>query len=723
MDTVKLIVLCVLVASTANSASAFEVATHQQLSLLAARGSALDLFARNTLGLTAGLSEFLSGHTKPRTVEDWIGEGSVREDDHNGLVRHRYLNHFHNPLRTWDKAGLFGGAAGSSSAVWAQFQTGATPMDASWFNSRRALYMGLTSPAPMERERQLATAFQILGHQIHLVQDGAVTAHTRDDAHLSFLGRGDPELLETHIDQLLDDAPSVFEALLGSPIRFDPSILNLPANPFAPLPIARIFDTSDGDDPAGTAKSGTAVGIAEFTNANFFSGDTILDGFVLPSQESLSDRIVDFVQTPLGPMPRGYRGRVVDGAMVRHFVAESLLAQPFESNFTLYRYGLSLDSTVIEDYARHLLPRAVGYSAGLIDYFIRGDLELVPGKGNRFDVENRGTEELEGQIEIFYDSVDGARTNVGGGSTPRGFLKPGERMPVALNWPTYYTPQTLGEFTVVFRGRLGREGNATGENFAVAVGRSVVSPPQVAPGLSAGANHGVMLGEAHTHGGAWAYDPNGDLASYQWSWGSCPTPCPPLANTTGSLSGGTSRVSVPGPTFTIPSGGNWNLVLEVRDRAGNRSQSTSIHDFPEYFVRAFSSGSGQIEEYGAPFVWSGFGLCEGRAFVGETFSCRLDVVPDRDEAIVLPARVVVWCAGGGDECASGLRDNLVGIEAPEGAPYSKGIPFPAEELYRVVADLVFTVPGDHSVAVEWDVFFPSGGFAGTSSWYVPVRVG
>ncbi len=37
-----------------------------------------------------------------------------------------------------------------------------------------------------------------------------------------------------------------------------------------------------------------------------------------------------------------------------------------------------LDDLVFQNYAAHLLPRAIGYSAGLLDYFFRGRIEIAP---------------------------------------------------------------------------------------------------------------------------------------------------------------------------------------------------------------------------------------------------------------------------------------------------------------------------------------------------------
>ena len=41
-------------------------------------------------------------------------------------------------------------------------------------------------------------------------------------------------------------------------------------------------------------------------------------------------------------------------------------------------HNVVLDDLVFQNYAAHLLPRAIGYSAGLLDYFFRGRIEIAP---------------------------------------------------------------------------------------------------------------------------------------------------------------------------------------------------------------------------------------------------------------------------------------------------------------------------------------------------------
>lgn len=83
-------------------------------------------------------------------------------------------------------------------------------------------------------------------------------------------------------------------------------------------------------------------------------------------------------------------------------------------------------------------------------------------------------------------------------------------------------------------------------------------------------------GLPHTHDGASASDPDGDLSGYSWDWfqNQCPGgTCPPL---TGSVSGTLSgfSASVPGPTFTPTAIGDHTLILTITDVVGFTSTST-----------------------------------------------------------------------------------------------------------------------------------------------------
>ena len=129
--------------------------------------------------------------------------------------------------------------------------------------------------------------FESLGHLIHLVQDAAMPAHTRNDTHIGFFignGYGLPVVNRDkfHHWALFRGGPAI-DSAASQP--FDPSILNQTYNGL--VPIAGIIDTTTA---AGSATPSNApnIGIAEYSNANFFSDDTILKGYAYPNTTQMA---------------------------------------------------------------------------------------------------------------------------------------------------------------------------------------------------------------------------------------------------------------------------------------------------------------------------------------------------------------------------------------------------------------------------------------------------
>jgi len=58
-----------------------------------------------------------------------------------------------------------------------------------------------------------------------------------------------------------------------------------------------------------------------------------------------------------------------------------------------------------------LVPLAIGYSAGMIDYFFRGKIDYVPDPANPggFLIKNIGTEPMKGTFRVYYDDQSGTR--------------------------------------------------------------------------------------------------------------------------------------------------------------------------------------------------------------------------------------------------------------------------------------------------------------------------
>ena len=187
--------------------------------------------------------------------------------------------------------------------------------------------------------------------------------------------------LKTYVTGDRMQKKETFASFIASPISFDQSILNSTPHSLAPIPIARIVDTGkyyDSRNPTDT--SGTAIGIAEYANANFFSEHTAFDER-LPHPAEADTEIRDVLITD----PRN-AGRTVTrkyhvkkGNDQYRLATVDFLYKYVTDHFLSYRYldKPGLDGGVYHDCAQRLLPRAVGYSAGLLEYFFRGKLQVT----------------------------------------------------------------------------------------------------------------------------------------------------------------------------------------------------------------------------------------------------------------------------------------------------------------------------------------------------------
>jgi hypothetical protein len=192
----------------------------------------------------------------------------------------RALNHFHDPTKVWDQAGLndmfyaLGPFVGISSLVWAQkgdYQDDCCyEGDWSWKKVREDFYTALTgrgfagqSVAPEEAKRKeyFARTFRGVGHQMHLIQDAAQPDHVRNDIHAenSLPGKsllyGSPyfEVWTKNAFKKLDDL-KVF-----APVPFFPAV-SLDVSKQDLVPITQFIDTDEyaGTNPSATLAQGVA---------------------------------------------------------------------------------------------------------------------------------------------------------------------------------------------------------------------------------------------------------------------------------------------------------------------------------------------------------------------------------------------------------------------------------------------------------------------------------
>ena len=452
-------------------AAAYDVETHRVLAERATDISSLAGVLELELGLKEGLrTEFLG-----RSVQRWIQDGARFEDE----PFRRVLNHFHNPLKPWNQAGLrVGFQLGQSSVLWQQnsnqdsssvfvplpLKTGGGNW--SWQDARRHYLNALVRPRKEDRQNEpgrdtaFADTFRALGQVTHLVQDATVPAHVRNDPHLSFriLDVPIPVNPDWYEDWAERNRDKVSKFINLEPVKPPISIFRPTGDSQVPVPIARLIDNDKFQDGDFSVLLNPDLGTAEYTNGNFLSRNRIFGSFTLPRTSSL-----DFdnpIVKPVGTKWRRYFSKVREGEAVEHFVAESMLFRSLRIASTAPppSGGWMMDDRIQEDYASKLLPRAVGYSAGLLDYFFRGklDVDLVEDPDNPSIVQLRGTnaspEKLDGgKLTIYADDADGNRNQATSDLTI--VAEPGQGVESAF----FVAPENTERYVAVYKGKLGEE--------------------------------------------------------------------------------------------------------------------------------------------------------------------------------------------------------------------------------------------------------------------------
>lgn len=205
----QLSVLIVFVA--ANNVAAYEdKITHPALTKKATENTQLDLYLKNQLGLSDGVSTIFTLYNPTMNILALLQQGSKDEDKE----RCRRANHMHNPMNwiSWNDSYMSdepswwwpidcsSWSRKYSNVTWATGYLAPAPNGAkasftidpqyapnNWDMARQYYYSALTSQTSTARETAFAQTFQAVGQVMHLLQDMAVPAHTRNDfaSHLT----------------------------------------------------------------------------------------------------------------------------------------------------------------------------------------------------------------------------------------------------------------------------------------------------------------------------------------------------------------------------------------------------------------------------------------------------------------------------------------------------------------------------------------------------------
>jgi hypothetical protein len=257
------------------------------------------------------------------------------------------------------------------------------------------------------RKSYWATTFRALGDVVHLLQDMAQPQHTRNDPHTGLGCRygacslGHASYYEKYIDaRVSGDAKfNLRERLFGDLFVNNVSVDIVSAPPtYAGYPIPNL-DAYEKFFSSGTSfQSTTGIGLANYSNQGFYSFGTNIGESDYPSPPiNPNDPLLRYVPPPGGVVLNNV-GQPISGSMqlVRGRVADSLNPGLTDSDVALSTFSVfdqfllqagrraqfSLNHYNYDDQARLLIPRAVAYSAGLINYFFRGQMEInLPSAG------------------------------------------------------------------------------------------------------------------------------------------------------------------------------------------------------------------------------------------------------------------------------------------------------------------------------------------------------
>lgn len=458
---------------TQTIAYGYERETHEVISEVAASYSEnlnnYDLLTG--LGLSSPYdsltSEGLQCHlfgTSTKMAIDWLKEGSYCEDDTFSAAFARYKNHFYDPKNTahpgfggilWPNSGI---QSGLPAPDWA-IDKGPNDGSGQWYSfsqGRQYFYDALTKPSDTERKANLARMFRTLGDVMHIVEDMAQPQHTRNDSHFI-----PGSAYEGYTDQLRADHKLTYTDPNWGPNWSPPS-----------FPSRRQYFTD----------------LAQFSNENFVTAGTnfkLLGGqavaganYTLPEPGAPTDVSVQSLVPPVSNDILAACGTSTPCVMtfystnqdvynerasalsifdqyvnLRPLSYEDVGGNSYQTDrvFTLNHY--TFDSAI-----PFLIPRAVSYSAGLLDYFFRGKIDMVRVPDGKFAIENLGTESMTGDFALYYDAADGSRYPVQGATWSKTVsANGGQSDALTFTPPTSPAPATAGEYMLVFKGDMGEE--------------------------------------------------------------------------------------------------------------------------------------------------------------------------------------------------------------------------------------------------------------------------
>jgi hypothetical protein len=245
------------------------------------------------------------------------------------------------------------------------------------------------------------TVFRILGDTAHLIQDSAQPQHTRNEPH----GSDHAAEYEAFIDARANgDLEFTFnDPKTGIGIKTT-TLPPLVFEPDYPIPTFRNFtdywSTERGSAPR-TSSTTVGRGISDYSSRGFLtpgsglqasdypSPPTSLSAYTIVEETPLSNSDCGYFKPEAGdPTPASWRYAKISVPDVLVGASAPIRMQS-EGSFDKYllkkavqKRHFGFNECTWNDRANLLLPRAVAYTAGIVNYFFRGKMEIkLPDEG------------------------------------------------------------------------------------------------------------------------------------------------------------------------------------------------------------------------------------------------------------------------------------------------------------------------------------------------------
>ncbi|HEX3856076.1 MAG TPA: DUF642 domain-containing protein [Verrucomicrobiae bacterium] len=399
----------------------------------------------------------LSQPNQPRSATNSIIKGSNNEDfkqDEDPIGGYRSLNHFYDPLdtTTYDKGlsdsppdrremvGINSFKWGSvSNSVGYNFPGDIWPLNFgrnvntsniwSWPNARGYEWLGLTATNQIQRQTNLDNMFRAVGQVMHLLEDTTQPQHVRNEQHLDSLGK-------IAWESPIEDWGNANVANLN---YGDGSMLDWRGAGFTKLEdfwdrhlyngsSSAALNADNNENPNGGLNT---LGLAEWCNGNFLGARHLyaeyyqtndIRYYPYPSRNTSTDYKQTSVNLALGIQPLILKNGPQGQAIYLNKTGDGVTF-PDQSRFDYFgakfpHFGMITinDNNVLSNYHNVFIPKAVQYSAGLLDYFFRGTLaSTIISNTLQYTtlvINTSGQSFSNGTFYIYEDDTNAVRTLV-----------------------------------------------------------------------------------------------------------------------------------------------------------------------------------------------------------------------------------------------------------------------------------------------------------------------